>query len=120
MDIGMGRTKTGATTPYLIQYTPINTRPEETPHLEYTRLTATPQLLQRVDLSYNGVDLNCSHPTDQHLTPCQNPTAVLFLCREYLWPACEPHAADIAAVLELMPEELWDTLTALEERQNPH
>ena len=75
--------------------------------MEFTRHPATPENMARLDLSYNGHDLNCSHPGTLNSDSCQQDTTVLFLINGYLWPSCAAHEDEIANALTLMPESLW-------------
>ena len=68
-------------------------------------LPATPELLARVDLSQNGIDMLCAK--GGLLGPrCQGPPVTVFLCGGFLWPGCQEHRDQLGWALSIMPTDM--------------
>ena len=77
---------------------------EETPP-KVVELPATPEILARVDLSQNGIDMLCAK--GGLLGPrCQEPPVTVFLCGGFLWPGCQEHRDQLGWALSIMPTDM--------------
>ena len=73
--------------------------------MKVVELPASPEVLARVDLSQNGIDMMCV--TGGLFPPrCQEPPVAVFLCNEFLWPACQGHKDRMRWALSIMPDSL--------------
>ena len=70
--------------------------------MDVVELPASPEVLARVELSQNGLDMLCA--AGGLLNPrCKKQPAAVFMCNGFLWPACEGHRDRMRWALSMTP-----------------
>ena len=71
--------------------------------MKIVEMPASPEMLAKVHLSQNGLDMMCA--TGGLLIPrCKEPPTAVFMCNGFLSPACDGHRDRMRWTLSMAPD----------------